>query len=77
MSRDPNRSEPSQAPASPQPAPASEESVGRGHGTHERGDSEEEEQVRDVDPHPDTPDDFDDDATVGRESIEAVPEDDD
>ena len=51
----------------PAPAPAS----------HERGGSEEDEQVRDVDPHPDTPDDFDDDATIARDSIEAVPDDDD
>jgi hypothetical protein len=55
----------------------SEEAVGHGRATHDRTGSEEGEQVRDVDPHPDTPDDFDDDATVARESVEAVPDDDD
>ena len=54
------------------PETSSEEAVGRS-GSVNRGDSGEgEEQVRDVDPHPDTPDDFDDDASSPRESVEAV-----
>jgi hypothetical protein len=42
--------------------------------TSHRGDdsASDEEHVRDVDPHPDTPDDFDEDASSPRESIEAV-----
>jgi hypothetical protein len=54
------------------PATSSEEAVGHGRVVHERDFSEAEEQLRDVDPHPDTPDDFDDDASSARESIEAV-----
>jgi hypothetical protein len=87
MTQDPNQTDPPAAPAAHEPASEeavghghathdrSEEAVGHGRATHDRSGSEEEEQVRDVDPHPDTPDDFDDDATVGRESVEAVPGD--
>ena len=77
MPHDPNETGPAPAPAAHSPEPASEEAVGRSPASHERGGSEEDEQVRDVDPHPDTPDDFDDDATIARDSIEAVPDDDD
>lgn len=73
MSRDPDVN----APPTPA-APASEESVVRSPSSH-RDDgtsSDDEEQVHDVDPHPDTPDDFDDDASSPRQSEEAIPEDD-
>ena len=54
------------APAPPGPeAPRAEEPAT----TH--GDNEEA--VSDVDPHPDLPDDFDED-DAGRESIESLPE---
>lgn len=60
------------APPPAAPAPSSEESDVRAP-TSDRGDSgSDEEHVRDVDPHPDTPDDFDDDASSPRESIETV-----
>lgn len=40
------------------------------HGGDDSGGDDED--IRDVDPHPDTPDDFDDDASSPRESVEAV-----
>ena len=70
MSRDPDTNAP--PPAAPEPAAGSEESVGRKPTSHGDHGASDEEQVRDVDPHPDTPDDFDDDASSPRESIEAV-----
>ena len=59
------------------PSAASEENVVRSPTSHRDDDdpSSDEEQVRDVDPHPDTPDDFDEDASAPRESIEAVQHD--
>jgi hypothetical protein len=58
--------------AAPAPAAGGEEarSVGPG-GPGE----EEDEEPRDTDPHPDTPDDFDEDASVPRQSEEAIPGD--
>src|SRR5947209_20255117 len=41
------------------------------------GPEADEEGHEPVDPHPDTPDDFDEDASSPRQSEEAVPEDDD
>ena len=67
---------PAPSPASPEPAGGSEESIVRAPTSHRGDDSaSDEEHVRDVDPHPDTPDDFDDDASSPRESIEAVEHD--
>ena len=61
------------APPPPAPAPdtSSEESDDRA--AADRGDTgTDEEHVRDVDPHPDTADDFDEDASAPRESIESI-----
>ena len=74
MSHTPGQDAPSPSPSSPPPAEASEDAVGRA--SHGRDDQSDEEHVRDVDPHPDTPDDFDEDASSPRQSIEAIPEDD-
>ena len=75
MSRDPETSA-SAAPA-PSSSEASEENIVRSPSSHRDDDGapDDEEQVRDVDPHPDTPDDFDEDASAPRESIEAVQHD--
>jgi len=72
MSRDPEAS-PSPSPSSSS-SEASEENIVRSPSSHrdDDGGTDDEEQVRDVDPHPDTPDDFDEDASAPRESIEAV-----
>lgn len=67
MDRDPDTN------ALPPAAPAtSEESEVRAPSSHRDDAGTDEEHVRDVDPHPDTPDDFDDDASSPRESIETV-----
>ena len=70
MNRDPDAI----APPSPAHAPSqSVESVVRSPTSHgDQGAASDEEHVRDVDPHPDTPDDFDEDASAPRESIESV-----
>jgi hypothetical protein len=54
------------APASPGPRGPGPEGPAATHG-------DDEEDVGDVDPHPDLPDDFDED-DAGRESIESLPE---
>ena len=69
MSHDPATNSP---PSPAAPEPASEESVVRAPTSHRDDASSEEDDVRDVDPHPDTPDDFDEDASAPRESVEAV-----
>jgi len=74
MAHDPDaNAPPAPSPASQEPAGSSEESVVRAPTSHRGDDSaSDEEHVREVDPHPDTPDDFDEDASSPRESIEAV-----
>ena len=67
MDRDPDPNAP------PPPAPGSEESDVRAHSSSR--DDTDEEHVRDVDPHPDTADDFDEDASAPRESIESIEHD--
>jgi hypothetical protein len=67
MDRDPDTNAP--PPAAPT---TSEESDVRAPSSDRDGSGTDEEHVRDVDPHPDTPDDFDDDASSPRESIETV-----
>jgi len=39
--------------------------------------NEDEDEHEPTDPHPDTPDDFDEDASMPRQSEEALPDDDD
>jgi len=68
MDHDPGTNSP--PPAAP--APSSEESDVRAPSSDRDDTGSDEEHVRDVDPHPDTPDDFDDDASSPRESIETV-----
>jgi len=68
MDRDPD----SDAPPPPAPAPSSEESDARAPASHRDDTATDEEHVRDVDPHPDTADDFDEDASAPRESIESI-----
>jgi hypothetical protein len=68
MDRDPD----TDAPPPAVPAPASEESEVRAPSSNRDDTGADEEHVRDVDPHPDTPDDFDDDASSPRESIETI-----
>ena len=63
--------------APPPAAPASEESDVRTPSSSRDDGGCDEEHVRDVDPHPDTPDDFDEDASSPRQSIEAIPPEDD
>jgi hypothetical protein len=67
MDRDPDANAP--PPAAPS---TSEESDVGARPSHRDDTGTDEEHVRDVDPHPDTPDDFDDDASSPRESIETV-----
>jgi hypothetical protein len=67
MDRDPDTNAP--PPAAPS---TSEESDVGARPSHRDDTGTDEEHVRDVDPHPDTPDDFDDDASSPRESIETV-----
>jgi len=67
MDRDPDANAP--PPAAPS---TSEESDVGARPSHRDDTGTDEEHVRDVDPHPDTPDDFDDDASFPRESIETV-----
>jgi len=57
MDRDPDANAP--PPAAPS---TSEESDVGARPSHRDDNGTDEEHVRDVDPHPDTPDDFDDDA---------------
>ena len=71
MDRDPDTN----ALPPPASAPESEESDVRAPSSSR--DDTDEEHVRDVDPHPDTADDFDDDASAPRESIETIPSEDD
>ena len=71
MDRDPDTN----ALPPPASAPESEESDVRAPSSSR--DDTDEEHVRDVDPHPDTADDFDDDASSPRESIETIPSEDD
>jgi len=66
-----NREPDANAPPPAAPAPASEESDVRSP-SPDRDSGADEEHARDVDPHPDTADDFDDDASSPRESIETV-----
>lgn len=72
------RLEPTDPPAPPapgEPGVTSEETVRRGNTSDDSaGRHAGEESYEPTDPHPDTPDDFDEDAAVGRESIESVPE---
>jgi hypothetical protein len=59
-------------------APAAAGEVGARADGHDNGGPEvNEEHFEPTDPHPDTPDDFDEDASSPRQSEEAVPEDDD
>jgi hypothetical protein len=67
MDRDPGTNAP--PPAAPT---TSEESDVRVPSSDRDVTGTDEEHVRDVDPHPDTPDDFDDDASSPRESVESV-----
>ena len=67
MDRDPDPNAP--PPAAPT---TSEESDVRTPSSERDDTGTDEERVHDVDPHPDTPDDFDDDASSPRESIESV-----
>jgi hypothetical protein len=68
-------------PSAPPPPPGSEESV-PGEETSHRGSVDagvdggevDEERYEPTDPHPDTPDDFDEDASAPRQSEEAIPE---
>ena len=65
------------APASQATVP-SDETADRGRVAHDQGASEAEDaHYEHTDPHPDTPDDFDEDASVARQSVEGLPEDDD
>lgn len=74
------RSQPTAPPAPPgsQEAVPGEETAHRGSVGNDLGGGEvDEERYEPTDPHPDTPDDFDEDASMPRQSEEAVPEDDD
>jgi len=70
-------------PPDPAPPPASQESIVSSDESARRGGSTEghvssggeNESHEPADPHPDTPDDFEEDAVPGRESIEAITED--
>ena len=70
-------------PTDPGPPPGSQESVVSSDESARRGGSTEghvrsggeDESYEPADPHPDTPDDFEDDAIPDRESIEAITED--
>jgi hypothetical protein len=72
MAPDPDTRSPAPSPSAPAPPATSEESVGAAPTSRRDDFASDEEHVRDVDPHPDTPDDFDDDASSPRESVEAV-----
>jgi hypothetical protein len=69
MDRDPDSNAP------PPPAPSSEESEVRAPASRRDDIGTDEEHVPDVDPHPDTADDFDEDASAPRESIESIEHD--
>ncbi len=74
MGRHPEANAPPPPAAAPESAPESaSDDSDVGAPSSDRDDTgSDEEHVRDVDPHPDTPDDFDEDASAPRESIEAV-----
>ena len=68
-------------PAPPAPGPGASETTSIGLGdkasatdSQVGGTGSEDEDYEPIDPHPDTPDDFDEDANVKRESEEAIPE---